>query len=86
MGKERYRRGAHTVTDLKYHFVRLVQLTRLRLSNTLKPKQMIQALSKYGINPMSQKTQSLSRMHPRIQMTSSLNERLRSKQPTGFSR
>lgn len=86
MGKEHYRPGAHTVTDFKYHFVRLGQLTRLRLNNTLKPSQMIQDLSKYGMNLMSQKIQSLSRIHPRIQMTSSLNGRLRSKQPTGFSR
>ncbi len=86
MGKKRYRRGAHTVTDFKYHFVRLVQLARLRLSNTLEPKQMISNLSKYGMNPMSQKIQRLRRVHPKIQMTSSLNERLRSKQPTGFSR
>ncbi len=94
MGKERYRRGAHTVTEFKYHFVWKTKYSYRVLTGdlALRLRDIIEAQSddpgffKIWDEPMSQKIQSLSRIYPRIQMTSSLNERLRSKQPTGFSR
>ena len=80
MGKERYRRGAHTVTDFKYHFEWKTKYSygvpRGDTPCVYGTQSERSVPPKCGMNP-GRRIRILSRIHPRIQMTFSLNERSR---------